>query len=147
MSMAWWIWFIAAAVFAISEVFTAGFFLFWFGIGAAVAGVFALVGLSALWQWISFIVVSSVLAMLSRRFAERFSKPQPDGIGADRLRGRRGIVVETVDNRRNTGRVRLDKEEWRAESETDEPLPPDTGVVVTRIEGTRAIVRPCEKEE
>ena len=116
--VAWWVWFIVAAAFAISEIFTAGFFLFWFGIGAAVAGVLALVGLSAPWQWIAFIVVSSALAMLSRRFAERFSRPQPDGVGANRLLGPQGIVLEPIDNLRNTGKVRLEKEEWRAESET-----------------------------
>jgi len=146
MSMAWWIWFIAAAVFAISEVFTAGFFLFWFGIGAAIAGVLAVLGLSAPWQWAAFVLVSSVLVVFSRRFAERFSKPQPDGVGANRLVRCQGVVLEAVDNRRNTGRVRLEKEEWRAESETGEPIPPDTVVIVSRVEGTRVIVRPSQQE-
>ena len=39
---AWMIWMIFAAVFIVGEMFTAGFFLLWFGIGAGVAGLLAL---------------------------------------------------------------------------------------------------------
>ncbi|MBN1424448.1 NfeD family protein [Candidatus Fermentibacteria bacterium] len=146
MAMVWWIWFVVAAVFAVGEIFTAGFFLLWFGIGAAAAGVLAVLGLSTPWQWGAFIAVSLALVAFSRRFAERVSKPQPDGVGASRLQGRQGIVLETIDNVRNMGRVRLEKEEWRAESETGEPIEIDTAVIVSRIDGTRAIVRPYHEE-
>ena len=43
-SSLWLIWFVIAAFFIIAEIFTAGFFLFWFGIGAAVGGLLALFG-------------------------------------------------------------------------------------------------------
>ena len=46
----WWIWIIIAAFFAISEVFTAGFFILWFGVGALVAGLLALLGVGIIWQ-------------------------------------------------------------------------------------------------
>ena len=142
----WWVWFVVAAVFAIAEIFTAGFFILWFGVGAAVAGVLAAIGLSSAWQWIAFIIVSSLLVMLSRRFAERFSRPQPDGIGANRLIGKQAVVLEAIDNLRNAGRIRLDKEEWRAESETGDPIASETVVTVSRVDGTRAIVRPYRQE-
>jgi len=142
----WWVWFVVAAVFAIAEIFTAGFFILWFGVGAAVAGVLAAIGLSSAWQWIAFIIVSSLLVMLSRRFAERFSRPQPNGIGANRLIGKQAVVLEAIDNLRNAGRIRLDKEEWRAESETGDPIAPETVVTVSRVDGTRAIVRPYRQE-
>lgn len=146
MSMAWWIWFVVAAVFAVGEIFTAGFFLLWFGIGAAVAGVLGVLGLGTVWQWAAFVAVSLLLVVFSRRFAERFSAPQPDGVGANRFLGRHGVVLEAIDNLRNTGRVRLEREEWRAESETGEPIPPNTVVSVSRVEGTRVIVRPTRQE-
>ncbi len=141
----WWIWMILAAVFVIAEVFTAGFFILWFGIGAAVAGVFALLGLGPAWQWGAFVVVSGVLFAGSRRFAERFTKKQPPGIGADRFIGKRGLVLEEIDDVRNTGRVRLDKEEWRAESDADEVIPEGTRVEVVRLEGTHLIVVPLKE--
>ena len=137
----WWIWMILAAVFVAGEIFTAGFFLLWFGVGAAVAGLLALVGLGPAWQWGSFVVVSGVLFAVSRKFADRFTKPQPPGIGADRFIGKRGLVLESIDDIQNTGRVRLDKEEWRAESDSGETIPEGARVEVARIEGTHVIVR------
>jgi len=137
----WWIWLVLAAIFVVSEMFTAGFFIFWFGIGAAVAGLLALLGLSVLWQWAGFVVVSGVLVIISRRFAERFTKKQPPGIGADRFIGKIGIVLEDVNNIDNTGRVRIDKDEWRADSENEEIIPKGSKVVVTRLDGTHLVVK------
>jgi membrane protein implicated in regulation of membrane protease activity len=143
----WWIWMIIAAIFVVGEIFTAGFFLLWFGVGAAVAGIFALLGLSFGWQLAAFVVVSLVLFASSRGFAERFSKKQPPGIGADRFIGKQGIVLEDIDNVENVGRVRLDKEEWRADSETGAVIPAGTQVEVVRLDGTHLVVRTIEKED
>jgi membrane protein implicated in regulation of membrane protease activity len=142
----WWIWMIIAAFFVLGEIFTAGFFLLWFGIGAAAAGLLAIFGLSFGWQLGAFVVVSGVLFIVSRRFAERFSKKQPDGIGADRFIGLRGIVLEEIDNDKNTGRVRLKKEEWRADSETGDVIPAGKKVKVTRIDGTHIVVKTFKEE-
>jgi len=143
----WWIWMIIAAIFVVGEIFTAGFFLLWFGVGAAVAGILALLGLSFGWQLAAFVVVSLVLFTSSRRFAERFSKKQPPGIGADRFIGKQGVVLEDVDNVKNIGRVRLDKEEWRADSESGTAIPAGTQVEVVRLDGTHLVVKAIEKED
>ena len=145
-SSLWLIWFIIAAFFIVAEIFTAGFFLFWFGIGAAVGGILALFGVGLVWQLIGFIGVSLILFLASRRFAERFSKKQPPGIGADRLIGRRGLVLEAIDNIENKGRVRIDKEEWRAESVDGTAIPEGARVEVVRLEGTHALVRTIKEE-
>jgi membrane protein implicated in regulation of membrane protease activity len=142
----WWLWMGLAAIFAVAEIFTAGFFLLWFAVGAAVAGVLAILGVGGVWQWAAFVVVSGALLAGSRRFAERFTAKQPPGIGADRLIGRRGLVLEEIDDVRNTGRARIDKEEWRAESATDEVIPVDTRIEVVRLEGTHLVVRPLREE-
>lgn len=142
----WWIWMIIAAIFVIGEIFTAGFFILWFGIGAAVAGILALLGLGAGWQWAAFVVVSGALFAVSRRFAERFTKEQPPGIGADRFIGKKGLVLEEIDNAKNTGRIRIDKEEWRADSDKDETIPVGKRVEVTRLDGTHMVVKPLEEE-
>jgi membrane protein implicated in regulation of membrane protease activity len=143
----WWIWMIIAAIFVVGEIFTAGFFLFWFGVGAAVAGILALLGLSFGWQLAAFAVVPLILFASSRRFAERFTKKQPPGIGADRFIGKQGVVLENIDNVANLGRVRLDKEEWRADSESGDRLPAGTKVEVVRLDGTHLVVKAIEKEE
>jgi membrane protein implicated in regulation of membrane protease activity len=144
---AWWIWMALAAIFIIGEIFTAGFFIMWFGIGAAVAGILAICGLGAGWQWAGFVLVSGVLFVVSRRFAERFTKKQPPGIGADRFVGREGIVLEEIDNTKNSGRVRLGKEEWRAESESGDRIPEGVRVSVSRLDGTHLVVTVLKKGE
>jgi len=143
----WLIWMVVAAVFVIGEIFTLGFFLLWFGIGAAVAGILAIFGLGGSWQWGAFAVVSGVLFVVSRRFAERFSKKQPPGIGADRFIDKKGVVLEEVDNIKNTGRIRMGKEEWRAESDTGEVIPVGKMVEVTRLVGTHVVVKTLKEGE
>ena len=143
----WLIWMAVAAVFIIGEIFTLGFFLLWFGIGAAVAGILAIFGLGGSWQWGAFAVVSGVLFVLSRRFAERFSKKQPPGIGADRFIDKKGVVLEEVDNIKNSGRIRMGKEEWRAESDTGEVIPVGKMVEVTKLVGTHVVVKTLKEGE
>lgn len=143
----WWIWMILAALFIVAEIFTAGFFLLWFGVGAGVAGFLALMGVNMAGQLAVFVVVALVLFAVSRKFADRFTDPQPPGIGADRFLGKVGIVLEDVDNRKNKGRVRLERDEWRAESETGDVIAAGVEVSVTGINGTHVIVRATKEGE
>jgi len=143
----WWIWFAIAAFFIIAEIFTMGFFLLWFGVGAAVAGVLAILGLGVGWQLGSFVVLSIILFAVSRSFAEKVTKKQPPGIGADRFIHKKGVVIEEVDNLKNTGRVRIGKDEWRADSQDDKIIPVGKTVEVTRVEGTHLVVKPAEEEK
>lgn len=142
----WMLWMIFAAIMIIGEIFTAGFFILWFGIGALVAAFLALLGLGAVPQWIAFVVISGVLLAGSRRFANKITKPQPPGIGADRFVGKSGVVLQQIDNMQNTGRVRLGEEEWRAQSETGKIIPRKSQVVVVRTSGTHLIVKRVEGE-
>ena len=137
----WWVWMALAAVFTIAEIFTAGFFLLWFGIGAAVAGLLTLLGVSGGWQMVSFIVVSLGLFALSRRFAEKWTGSQPPGIGADRISGKEGVVLEEIDNAKGTGRVRVEREEWRADSDSGEVIPEGQRIAVVRVDGTHLVVK------
>ena len=143
----WWIWMALAALFIVGEIFTQGFFLLWFGIGAAVAGVLAILGLGVGWQLGAFVVVSGVLFVVTRRLAEKISKKQPPGIGADRFVGLEGVVLEEIDNVKNTGQVRVQKDEWWADSETGEIIPEGERIVVTRLDGTHMVVKIKKEEE
>lgn len=136
-----------AALFILGEIFTAGFFLLWFGIGAAVAGVLAILDRNPGWQWAAFVIVSGVLFASTRRLAERFTKKQPPGVGADRFIGKTGIVLEEIDNIKNTGRVRIDKDQWRADSDTDTVIPEGSKVRVVSLVGTHLVVKPVKEGE
>jgi membrane protein implicated in regulation of membrane protease activity len=143
----WWAWMIIAALFIVGEIFTAGFFLLPIGIGAAIAGLVALLGGGTAWQLAVFVVASFILFLVSRRFAEKVSKDQPPGIGADRSIGEECVVLEDIDNLHDTGRVRMDKEEWRAKSDDDEILKSGSLVTVVRISGTHLVVKRVEQGE
>ena len=143
----WWIWMIIAGLFIVGEIFTAGFFLFWFGIGALVAGILAIFGLGPAWQLGAFVLVSGILFLASRRVAEKFSKKQPPGIGADRFVGKEGVVLEEIDNIKNTGRVRTGKDEWRADSQSGDVIPEGQRVRVVSLDGTHLVVKLHEEEK
>ena len=136
----WLIWLILAAIFIVAEMMTPGFFLLWFGIGALVAAILAYLRFNPIWQWTTFLVVSTVLLAFSRRFAEKFSAKQPPGIGANRLMGKEGIVKEEIDQVKGTGNVRVEKDDWRADSSNGEIIAAETKIVVVRVEGTHLVV-------
>lgn len=141
----WLIWLAVAAVLAVGEIVTEGFFLLWFAIGAAAASATSYCGLGTEWVWGVFIVVSGILVIFSRPITNRFTKEQPAGIGANRYIGRPGVVLEEVNNLENTGQVRIGKEEWRADSSTDEVIPQGTKVRVTNLDGTHVVVTPLHE--
>lgn len=137
----WLVWMILAAIFIVGEIFTAGFFIMWFGIGAALAGLGALLGLGIGWQLAIFVFASLILVLVSRKFANKITKEQPPGIGASRFVGKKAVVIEEIDNDNGTGRVRMDREEWRAESDTGDIIPVNSHVETVQIEGTHLIVK------
>jgi membrane protein implicated in regulation of membrane protease activity len=143
----WWLWMGLAALLLICEIFTAGFFLLWFSIGAAGAGILAMLGIGRPAQLIVFIIASGILFVFGRRFAERVTVKQPEGIGANRFVGMVGTVLEEIDNNANTGKIRIAQDVWRAGSEDGTVIAVDSLAKVTRIEGTRAFVRTLEKED
>lgn len=142
----WWLWMGLAALLLIGEILTVGFFLIFFSIGAAAAGILAMLDISRTAQLIVFIITSGILFVFGRRFAERVTVKQPPGVGADRFVGMTGTVLEEIDNAVNTGKIRISQEIWRAGSADGGKIPVDSLVKVKRIEGTRAFVSIAEKE-
>ncbi|MBN2224980.1 MAG: NfeD family protein [Deltaproteobacteria bacterium] len=142
----WWIWMTAAAVLVVVEILVPGFFFIWFGIGAVAAGVATLLGVGPVGQLGVLTLVSGILLILSRKIAQKITKPQPPGVGADRLKDATGVVIESLDPARNTGMVLIDREEWRATSETGRAITKGTKIQVVRREGTHVIVAVLKEE-
>lgn len=135
-----WIWAVLAAALIIGEIFTAGFFLLPFGIGAAVAGAMAYFGIPLGWQWAGFLITAIALLLSLRRFADQVTHEPPERVGVDRLIGKRGVVIEEVEPNDGKGRVRIEREEWRADTEDAEVIPVGAHVVVDRVVGTHLVV-------
>lgn len=139
-----WAWVIIAMFFLITEIFTAGFVLACFGIGAAAAAALAFLDASPAWQFGAFAVVSALAVALSRRFADRVTGAQGAGVAGDRMLGKRGIVIEAIDPAEAKGLVRVEAEEWRAHSIDGSRIDKGLTVEVLGVEGTHLNVRTAE---
>lgn len=141
-----WIWLAAAAALGATEAVTPVAFGFLpMAIAAALAAVLAFAGVSLGLEWIAFVLASiaayAVLFPIGRRAA--LGSGQSSRVGAERWVGRQAVVTASIPAR-GTGTVRLEREEWRAESGTETPIPADSVVLVTRLDGTRLVVVPLE---
>ncbi|HVF19855.1 MAG TPA: NfeD family protein [Mycobacteriales bacterium] len=147
-----WIWLGAAVLFLVGEIAVAGsFFLAPFAAGAALASAVAFSGASVTTSWVVFVVASAVAAALLRPLAKRLDRSSPESTsGSGRWVGREAVVVETVPpSGVGTGLVRLDQEQWRAESADADDIEVGARVLVARVDGTRLVVRrtiPADKE-
>ena len=112
------IWLIAAIVLVILEIFTAGFGIICFAIGALFSALTSYLGGSMVWQLVVFAAASMLSFFFLRpviiKVLDRKSKDI--NTNADALVGRVGIVSETIDANQNTGRVAIDGDDWKAVS-------------------------------
>jgi membrane protein implicated in regulation of membrane protease activity/DNA-binding ferritin-like protein (Dps family) len=138
-----WLWTGLALVMGIGEIFTAGFFLLPFAIGAAAAAVLSWLGVALLAQWLVFFGVSMFALVYLRQFISRQDEMDQPAVGANRWINARGIVLESIDPLASTGMVRILGEEWRATS--DGPVPAGAQVVVTEVRGARLVVAPLDE--
>lgn len=137
-----WVWIVLAMIFAVAEIFTAGFFLICFGVGAAGAGLAAFLGVGLVWQFAIFVILSGISVVLVRPLANRMSNPNTHVVGIDRVLGKQGIVLETIDPVSGRGVVRIDSEHWSAESAEGRTIVAGSPVLVVGVDGTHLKVRP-----
>ncbi len=137
-----WIWLVATAVFAIGEMASPGsFFLAPFAVGALVASILAFAGVSVGIEWIVFLLVSIATLAALRPLAHRLDRNALDhGVGARRLVGSRATVLRDIPGNSELGMVRVDREQWRAQSTDGTPIAAGTVVRVAEVQGTRVIV-------
>lgn len=143
----WYIWLILGALFIAAEIFTTGFVLLWFGVGALVAALLALTGVVGLaLQIIIFLFVSVGLTIASRTIFENvFMRGSPGRelkMGVDTMPGRIGVVVSSSEGPMREGAVRVFGSTWRAfPLEGEEALREGEQVEIARVEGASVYVR------
>lgn len=143
-----WIWLATAVLFAVGEIAVAGtFFLAPFAVGAAVAAAVAFAGAGIGLEWLLFVVVSAGAAAVLIPFGRRLDqRTGHTAIGANRWVGRQAVVLTEIPAGHGAaGLVRLEREEWRAESLLGARIPVGSTVLVSRVDGTRLVVIPIEE--
>ena len=143
----WILWCILGAILIVAEVFTSGFVLLWFGIGALAAAFAGIVGINSLaLQFVIFALVSVGLTLASRTiFVNYFSRERTgDSLrtGVDSLPGKIGTVVSSSRGALQEGAVKVFGSTWTAyPAEGESPLEAGERVRVESVEGASIYVR------
>ncbi len=150
---AWILWVVLGVILIIAEIFTPGFVLLWFGVGAFAAALAALVGLGYPIQFLLFFIVSIALTAASRTIFTRYLvREVGDGggsykSGADSLPGQVGTVVSSSQGALSEGAVKVYGSTWTAyPAEGEEPLEAGDRVVVESVRGASIYVRRASLE-
>jgi len=139
----WENWIYAGIILLILEVFTPGFVVACFGIGALFASIFAYFDASISIQLLVFSVVTLVSFLGLRPYAlKHLYKAEGDvKTNADSLIGMKGIVKETINSDLNKGRVAIYGDNWKARSIDHSIIKKGDSVEVVEMESTILIVK------
>lgn len=147
---AWIIWLVLGVVLIIAEVFTLGFVLFWFGIGAVAASLVGLMGGGLLLQFLVFATVSIALTAMSRTiFAKYLSHRDEDAMkmGMDSLPGQVGTVTSPSKGALKEGAVKVYGSTWTAfPADGESEFTEGEKVEVVSVKGSSIYVRRIQNE-
>jgi membrane protein implicated in regulation of membrane protease activity len=149
-NIAWILWLVLAVGLMIAEIFTLGFVLFWFGIGALAAALAGFLGLGIGWQFAAFAVVSIVLTAMSRTIFSRYL-PHNEGSamrsGIESMPGKIGTVSAGSTGALNEGAVKVFGSTWTAFPVDGEgKLVEGEKVEVVEVKGSSIYVRRVTNE-
>jgi len=143
----WILWCVLGAILIVAEIFTSGFVLLWFGIGALAAAFAGLIGINSLaLQFLVFAVVSIGLTAASRTFFVNYFSREKTGdslrTGVDSLPGKIGTVVSSSRGAMNEGAVKVFGSTWTAYPAAGEsPLEAGERVKIESVQGASIYVR------
>ena len=133
------IWFIIIIVAALIEMNTMDLTSIWFSVGALIAFVLSLVGVTPVWQIVVFVLVTVLLIISVRPVAKNYFKTNVISTNADRLIGKVAVCTKPI-GVGERGEVKIDGKYWLAISSCNEEVTIDEKVEVLAIEGVKLIV-------
>lgn len=141
--MSWWLWVLAGLALLGAELLTpGGFFVFFFGCAALVAGVLVALGVGGpVWlQWLLFAALSIASLLLFRRpLLEWVKQRQPTGV-VDSLEGDTAILLEDLPPGA-VGKAELRGTSWSVQNADTQVLTRGLRCRVVRVEGLTLWVR------
>ncbi|HRT00918.1 MAG TPA: NfeD family protein, partial [Fervidobacterium sp.] len=76
-------WIVFGVILMVIEILTPTFFIFWFGLGSLAAAVVAYFHENTLLELLTFVIVSAILVLSTRRLAKKLSGEQIRSINVD----------------------------------------------------------------
>ena len=143
--LVWITWLVLGVIFIVAEVFTLGFVLLWFGIGAVAAALAGMMGAPFALQFAIFAGVSIALTVMSRTIFGKYlshDDESPMKMGMDSLPGQIGTVSGSSQGALNEAAVKVYGSTWTAfPIEGEAPLAEGEKVEVVNIKGSSIYVR------
>lgn len=144
--MSWHWWIIVTVVLMIAEVFTAGFFLACFAVGALLSAVASYFVAGTVLQVLLF-SLGSLLAFWLIRPAMLRHFPSDPGVrtNVDALAGRHARVVEEINSISGKGRVAIDGDNWKAVCTNCPVIELGEAVEIVKVDGAQLFVKKIGK--
>src|SRR4051812_15845230 len=147
---AWLFWIVLGLVLIVAEIFTLGFVLFWFGIGALLAALAGLLGFGLGVQFLVFATVSVGLTIMSRTIFSSYLFHRDDKrikTAIDTLPGMVGTVSADSKGSLNEAAVKVYGSTWTAFPMDEETkLMQGDKVEVVEVRGSSIYVRKAIRE-
>lgn len=144
MSMVWLILFV---VLLIGEIASVALTSIWFAVGALAAFVVSLFCDNIWVQIMVFLIVSLVLVICMRPWANRFLNKNREKTNVDAIVGRLGVVTQNISNLDATGEVSLAGQMWTARTASDNiGIAAGTKVIVKEVQGVKLIVEEAQEQ-
>lgn len=134
-------WIALIVIFVIAEALTVGLISIWFALGSLAGLIASSLGANLWIQVVVFLAVSLLSFFCMRRWASNGLWKKSAKTDVDRIIGTQVVIIETVDNAKNQGKVKINDLEWKVKSETDEIINAGECATVTSVEGVRLIVK------
>ena len=135
-------WLVLTILCIVLEIATVGLASIWFAGGALVACLLDMAGIHVIIQVIVFLVISLLLLIVTRPFADRFINKNRTKTNYEGIIGKVVRVTERIDNINETGTALVNGQEWTARSENDNIVLEQGDVAqVVNITGVKLIVK------
>ncbi len=145
----WHYWVIAGIGLMIWEIFTPGFVVGMMGLACFCGAGAHLLGYGATGQVAAFAAGLLVgFVVIRPLFLKYFySKDKKARTNQEAMEGKTGLIIEAVDQKAQSGRVRVGGSDWKAVSLGGGRIPAETRVRIQRVEGATLIVEPINGSE
>ena len=143
----WQFWLIVAGLFFVGEIFTLGFLIFWFGIGALFAMIVSFFTTNIIIQTTVFLITSTIFILATKPLVKKFVDVKKTNTNVFSIIGKKALVIKDIDPIHSSGQIKLNGEIWSAETENDEIIKEGSEVEVLKINGVKAIVKLVDSEK
>ena len=137
------LWIVVMIATIVIEAATLGLTTIWFTGGALIALIVEMLNGSVYLQILAFLIISLSLLCFTRPLAVKYFNRERTRTNLDGLIGKQAVVIVSIHNLNETGRVVVEGKEWMARS-TDASRTFEEGEIVRiqSIQGVKLMVEP-----